>query len=262
MELQIKTETGNPYRLALASAKIMDLKKSESTKELIDLLSKTYYEAGQVVPGYDTREQGKNLQILSDNLHIEVKQYFSFLKMDEIKLAFANGVRKEYGEFFGLNIATFHSWLKAYQFDTKRKEALQKLKEEQALPVAPLLSVTEAEYEWKQAMQRQFENYKATGVLKIEFPGYQFKEFEKRGLINLSATDKQFIWEQAKERISELKKLRRLNPKDIKEREKCTKALNEISTGQLSDETKVEVKSQAQKISIELFYNSIEKLTL
>lgn len=260
--MELATINQNPYKLALVSPKILEMKKGEATKELIDLLSKTYYEAGQVAPGFNVQEQGKNLQQLGNSLYDEVKLSFSFLRMDELRLAFRNGVRKEYGDFFGLNISTFHAWIKAYQFDNKRREALQKLKEESHKPVAPLLTPEEAEQEWKAAMLRQFEEFKKTGVLNCPFPAHQFKEFKQRGLIRLNSTEYEMVFEQAKDAVAELHKVKRLSPKSIKERDRSTKRINEIESGKMTEETESEVKNHARTLAIENYYRGIERLEI
>jgi len=260
MELAIKTD--NPYKLALTSSKIIEMKKGESVKEMLDLLSKTYFEAGQVVPGYNVTEQGKFLQLLANSLHEEVKTCFPFLRSEELKLAFKNGVRKDYGEVFGLNISTFNLWIKGFLADQRRKEAKMKIEEENKKPVQPICTPDEAEYGWRLCMQEQFEEFKKTGVLKCEFPSFQFNEFKKRGLINLSKTDYEFILEQAKEQLIELHRLKRLNPKSVQDRNKSTTKINEVMSGQMTGETEAEVKNIARRIAIENYYNAIEKLEL
>jgi len=260
--MELATIKDNPYKLALRSELYKDTKKGEATKFLIDLISKCYYDCGQVMPGYDTNAQKNALQILTGATHEEIIRYFPFIRIQEVKIAFENGCRKDYGDFFGINVATFNLWIKGYLADQRRKDAKLKIEEENKQPVKPLLSVTEAEYEWKQAMIKQFEDFKATGVLKCELPNYQFTEFEKRGLITLNKTEKEFIWEQAKDKVIELHKLKRLNPKSIKERDISTKRINEIMCNQMSVETKAEVQNTARRTGIENYYLTITKLEL
>jgi hypothetical protein len=55
----------------------------------------------------------------------EIKRYFINLKIDELDLCFQNGVRKVYGEYFGLNIVTFHQWIKSFMAEEKRLQAIK-----------------------------------------------------------------------------------------------------------------------------------------
>jgi len=254
-ELVIKKDE-NPYKLALLSDRVSDMPKGKALAEIYDTFSNMYLDSGQAIPEKEYQ------RLLADRWYKEILTDFKFLRVEEMKLAFKNGLRGEYGEYFGLNIKSFNQWIKGFIAEEKRHEALQRLKEENAPPLKPLVSPTEAEYLWKQAMIKQFEDFKATGVLKCEFPNYQFTEFEKRGLIKLNKTEKEFIWEQAKEKVIELHKLKRLNPKSIKERDISTKRINEIMCDQMSVETKSEVQNTARRTGIELYYRTVEKFEL
>lgn len=252
----LATITGNPYRLALISKKIVDMPKVEVMKEFLNIFSKMYFDSGQQIP------ENEYQKLLCNSWHQEVSTDFKFLRIDEMRLAFHNGIRKQYGEFFGLNIATFHIWVKGYLAEEKRKYELAKLKEENDAPPKPIMSESEAEYLWRQTIKKQFAHFKETGHLVIEFPSHVFERFEKLGLIKLTDEEKKPIYEQAKVKLCELKRLIRLNPKNRIEMNNATAFLNRVSTNQLTISDKQEIKSEARRIAIENFYNSITALNI
>lgn len=108
----------NHYLTALNSKLIVDMQQNELKDRVIKTLAKTYIDCGKVI-------ESKELMSLSNGVINEIKRYFINLKIDELDLCFQNGVRKQYGEYFGLNIVTFHQWIKSYMAEEKRAEALK-----------------------------------------------------------------------------------------------------------------------------------------
>jgi len=252
----LATITENPYRLALISKKIVEMSKGDAMKEFYDIFGKMYFDSGQQIP------ENEYQKLLCNSWHQEVSNDFKFLRIDEMKLAFHNGIRKQYGEFYGLNIATFHSWIKAYIAEDRRKDALAKIKELNEAPPKPIMTATEAEYAWKETIKKQFAQFKETGQLLIEFPSYAFEWFESHGLITLSNEEKKAIFEQAKLRVSEKKRLVRLNPKNRSELNSATSFLNRLATNQLTSEEQREIKSEARFMALKSYFESIEKLVI
>ena len=108
----------NHYLTALNSKLIVDMQQQELKDRVIKVLAKTYIDCGKVI-------ESKELISLSNGVINEIKRYFINLKIDELDLCFQNGVRKVYGEYFGLNIVTFHQWIKSFMAEEKRLEAIK-----------------------------------------------------------------------------------------------------------------------------------------
>ena len=125
----------NHYLKALNTKLIVDMNQKEVQSDIIKILSKTYLDSGKII---DTKE----LLSLSGGVLNEVKRYFPNLKVGELDLCFQNGVRGQYGDVFGLNIVTFHKWIKAYLNEEKRAEAL---KIRNTLQTEPKKEYTEAD---------------------------------------------------------------------------------------------------------------------
>jgi hypothetical protein len=262
MELAKITETQNPYVLTLQSKRVTALKKQEAVTEYIDMLTKVYFEAGHAMPGKTKEEQVKQLQILSIAFHEEVQTYFKFMRVEEIRQALKNGVRKQYGDFHGINIASLHNWIKGYISDDNRKQALLKLKQENEKEPEPLVSKEQAEQLWREAILKQFRKFKETGHFICEFPTFQYQQFEKRGLINLTKERKKELYEQAKAEILEGFRIRRLNPKNKLELNSLSDSIQRITEGKHSETDEKNILNQARRLALKDLYQNIESLNL
>lgn len=252
----------NPIVSALQSQKIIELKKQDAMKIFIDLLSKTYFDAGQVVNGYNVQEQGKYLQAMANALHEEIKDSFSFLKIDELKLAFKNGLRGEYGDYFGLNMKTYNQWIKGWQFDSKRQDALKRIKEANEVEPKPAMDKQQAELAWKKTITDQFEKYKQTGFIVITMPFMLFSELEKRGVIKISTAEKWQYIEKAKGEFKKrmLKKRQLLIGKNGFHA--ITELVSRLENNQVNSADQNAIKAVACELAILDLYNQTDKIIL
>ena len=261
MELAIKKEekTENPYVLAISSAKVSELSKPDMVKRLIDIISISFYEAGQTIKGPNEAAQAAELKTLAFSVYNDIKSNFKYLRADEVALAFRNGVRKDYGEYFGLNTATFYGWLKAYSASERRKDALQRQKSESEY-VKPIMTKDEAEYAWKQSIEARFKAFKETGVLNIEFPGFVFDYFEETGRVTLTKSEKEEIFKEARQRVCEEAKLRRINPRSKNELSNLTALIKRFEEDCETKDDIKRVKVEAKRLAVKRYFESIDEL--
>ena len=59
----------------------------------------------------------------------DLKRYFPGLALEEVKEIIQDGVRKEYGEFYGLNAGTLYDWTCAYMRSPKREAYVRDIRE-------------------------------------------------------------------------------------------------------------------------------------
>ena len=126
----------------------------------------------------------------------------------------------------------------------------------------PLMSTSEAEYEWKETMRRQFAKFKETGFLNITLPAAQLKEFERMGLIKMSEEEKAKLLSEAKEIVIKYKRQQRLVPVDDTSRHELTACIHRIESGNMDGFDRSEINSQYSLTAIENFYKQIDKLIL
>ena len=75
--------------------------------DLVSILH--HYTYGKV-----TEEQEQDLTVQARDLKEEIKKHFPSISFEEVKIALNNTIRKVYGDFYGLNIVTYHNGIKSY----------------------------------------------------------------------------------------------------------------------------------------------------
>lgn len=163
MDLAVKHNNDSPIMLALKS----DVVSEHHTGEIVDIITTTFYTAGQ-------KTDENDVAALALSLYAEVRQYFPFLKIGELRIAMQAGVRNSYGEYFGLNIKTFHGWIRAYQVSDVRKAKLNELKSDKK-PVK--INKEQIRYEYWCTVYEQVKKFKETGKIEILNPLLMFREF-------------------------------------------------------------------------------------
>lgn len=252
MENKLATTTTNPYLVAVTSERILDMRKEDALDMIHSLIVKAFHDTGTMF-----KQDEKTLIITTFD---EIKTYFPYLKSGELRMAFASGVRKEYGEYFGINLVTFNQWIKGWMKDEKRMNAKKELLKE--VEYKPVMTMDEAEYAWKETITRQFKEFKRTGHLICEFPNHLFKHLEQIGLISISNAQKLVIRDQAIHSIIEGKKISRLNPKSKIHLSQLSDQIKRMEEDKMSKEDMSEVKQMARLISIKNYYSTIEELKL
>ena len=147
--MNLVVKTNDVMLQALTSTKILEMPKETVVNQIYDMLTKAYYDSGIQSPA------PKDLVLLSKAIHDEIKAYFSFLRIDELRICLANGIRGEYGEFYGINIKSIHSWIRAYQISEKRRFKLNELKSEQPIEV----DKAKIEKEYWTSIRSKFEKF-------------------------------------------------------------------------------------------------------
>lgn len=54
----------------------------------------------------------------------DIEHYYKRITVEELKIAFNNGVREYYGKYYGLSVKTFNDWIKAYLESEERKKRI------------------------------------------------------------------------------------------------------------------------------------------
>lgn len=119
---QLSVITQDRYKLMQTPAEqkmllLMDSAKAIHTDltsygDLVSILH--HYTYGKV-----TEEQEQDLTVQARDLKEEIKKHFPAISFEEVKIALNNTIRKAYGDFYGLNIVTYHNGIKSYLNDVK-----------------------------------------------------------------------------------------------------------------------------------------------
>lgn len=129
-----------PAAEAVATARISSI--PEIYNPLVVLIGYLHLLRGQKP---DTDE----LVFQASELERELKDNYSYLTLEEVRIALENGVKKRYGDYYGLNVVTYIDWLDAYKKSDQRRKALEDFRIKSlppAPPVDPVLKAKESLY--------------------------------------------------------------------------------------------------------------------
>jgi hypothetical protein len=168
-------------------------------KGLIDIINKAYYESGQSPKGNNDKEQAESISMFAITLLADIKEYFPTLTLAEIDAAVNRGIRKEYGEYFGINIVSIHQFIRGYKHSDERESSLQKQKihetAQREKDIEPPFEIDMNQYMNEECI-KALELYRSKGIL-VDFGNCKYYHLENKGLINYSIAEKKEIYDQA-----------------------------------------------------------------
>lgn len=175
---------------AALNDKINEMPPMKVVDELISILVSIYTIAGQ-------KSDPTTLALYADEFYQKLRLSFSFITMQEVATALKKGVYDEYGEYYGLNVKTFVSFIRAYLHSEERKAA-KKIFEEKLL-VVPMKEETP---EQKEQVKRAFVNelyrdFLDNHLITDFIPSYLFLFLEEKKLIVLNNSQKTAVKERA-----------------------------------------------------------------
>lgn len=177
---------------ALNEPKIKDIAIEELIKNMFVLIGKTHLNCGFEV---DKNQVGLTI----DELCSDLKKYNSTLTFSEIQIAFNNGYKKKYGEFYGLNNATYFGWVNAYTWSESRLKAKKTIENGKKIEEVKL---TEQEKEEivKNGVLKMFEDFKK-GLDIFDSGNVVYDYLDKKGHITFTKERKLEIYKSVEERI-------------------------------------------------------------
>lgn len=96
----------------------------EAEENLINAIKRAlltcYFELNQAVPSTI------DLSVLVNKILDSIQEKYTSLRADEIAEAFSNGIRKQYGEYYGLCLISFEQFIGGYLTDPRRVEQAKK----------------------------------------------------------------------------------------------------------------------------------------
>lgn len=118
---------------ALLSKKIIDCNEHELSKIIIPAVSEAFFYTGK----RDSKTLSLELEFIYDNLPGELKKFLPALRINEISIAIKRGILKEFGEYFGLNVAELVRFCKAHYDSEIRQNTVKLIIKPQDLPTLP-----------------------------------------------------------------------------------------------------------------------------
>ena len=155
--------------------RIADLPREALIDRLSGILSGTYILVGFQIPAIS------DITLLTAKLATDLLESYASLSVEEVELCFELGARGQYGDFAGLNLRTFHRWLRIY----KTSEARYRLVTRRETTRAALHATTPGH---KRAcedrlLQKAFATYRERRDFDRLLPVHLYGLLQERGLI-------------------------------------------------------------------------------
>lgn len=179
---------------ALSSEQICRLPPLEVEKVLMTAVQKAFKDKGQQI----TPDQSDHIV---DTLTSSVMKACPYIRIAEIPIAIENGILGEYGEYFGLNVVTFVSFVKSHFNSLSRANLVKQNRKdpvEEKIPTDEELAKMD-----KDILIRAFDTYKRLGYYE-DHGNYIYRvAVKKLGLFELSEDRKKEYLEKGKKRAIE-----------------------------------------------------------
>lgn len=132
---------------------------------------------------------------------------FDFLTLQEVKMAFTMGVRGNLGDgkYFGLNPATFYSFLKLYCTDIRPPAALalKSLTKPEDKKLTPE-EVNQQAAIWLQTVYKSWDYFVESNDFDfVDLGDLLYRRMRKQGLLKVTLSECRYIWKTTEESIAE-----------------------------------------------------------
>jgi hypothetical protein len=233
-------------------------KYDNSYNYLVGVFAKTIVESGI---GMEEGEQEVFISLCID----EVINDFSYLTIEDVRIAVKKGVRLDYGKFYGLNITTLNFWLKEYVNSTK-KDAMKLLP--QIKPKEEFKGLNDEQQKiiykrWLESWIDLFEKYHEGENIVISDAGNVFYKYCIKNKITppLTVSEMLTLENKAKRLIIANGKENARSSHQIKEFNAIVEAINK---NKLNDEIELKIVNEAKRLAIFTFFDKLiaEKLEL
>lgn len=225
---------------------------------LVGVFGKTIVESGI---GMEETEQEIFISLSID----EVINDFSYMTLEDIRIATKKGVRLDYGKFYGLNITTLNFWFKEYLNNTK-KDAMKLLP--QLKPKEEYKGLNDEQQKiiykrWLDSWIDLFEKYHEGENIIISDAGNVFYKYCIKNKITppLTVSEMLTLENKAKRLIIANGKENARSSHQIKEFNAIVEAINK---NKLNDDIELKIVTEAKRLAIFTFFDKLiaEKLEL
>jgi len=246
MELQVIEQ--NKLVVAMQSPMVRNADDKTITDTLGKAVVRAFQDAGQRIEEADQT-------YLKSALLAESKRYPN-MRIEEIPIAIDRGIRKEYGEYFGINVVSISGFFRGYLASQERAEAAKELNK---LALPEPTKPTEAEIKAMEIdmIVKAYEKFKSEGYY-ADFGNHVYRKLDERGLISFTPERKREFMEQAKKSVQD-----KNNPATALNREERAKRLsvierlaNAIKTGDTL------VVREAKQIALMAYFGELKEMDI
>ena len=233
-----------PVEQAIQCRKIKSYETGQMIEPLTACITRVFMLCGQTCGKHD-------LQLAASELARSIKERFPEVSLQEIAIALDRGVKKDYGEYYGLNIVTMLDWIRAYAKSPQRAKYIAEQEKKQTEPV---LTQEEIDSKNRETAIAIFDNYKATGKFKsaIIFCAVAYDYLRSVQVITLTPKTTADAKELAKKQISRLEQDRYSG---IHHTNELDYIITQAIKDRLSDKRQMEIATKA--FGLKLYFDGL-----
>ena len=225
--------------------KIKDVSMEALTAFMMSIIGKTFLSLGQ-------KPDKETAQLTIGELCTDLVKYNGTLSCEEITIAFKNGYRGQYGEYFGLNNKTYFQWVNAYTWGESRTRAKKMMSDAQnKLNHKPEPTEAEKKAIIKQGAINCFEAYRTKGVL-FDAGNVTYNFLKAQKLLEYPATVKEEIMAKAKEIMLNQETGKLTDPTYFGQHQSIKAAIEQIRQG-----VSVPLVSECKRLTVKRYFDNL-----
>lgn len=229
----------------LLAKRVTELTQAEAEKAILELMNRGYAELGQAPQGTGPEERQRYMSAMAKLIITDLEFYFPCVTIAEVAMAIKNGIRHQYGEYYGFNVISIHGFVDNYLASEEREAALVRQARYRQLQEVPEVPTAEMQHQILESGLKQcLETYRKTGRI-IDFGNVNYQMLVDRGLIKLTCEEKQEIYAMADWELRREKETQELS---------LSKQLQQIRN---PTDNKQEIKARAKEISLRKYFDSL-----
>lgn len=209
----------------------------------------------QFPAGESKDDQRQTIDMQMKFLLDDIKSLHHGVDLVMVRTAFRNGLRKVYGEFYGLNNKTYAEWINA----AVKAEREAKQRDQKALPAAQtekVLSKEEKEKIFQEALKFCEDTFTSTGKV-IDTGGAIFDQLWRRGIVKLNSEQVTEYKNRASQIMYASLESDRMKAVTNIDRSKIQQI--DIQMSQIMDENSSLVSIEAKRLALTDYFKSLTK---
>ena len=179
-------------RQNLEGERIVKIKNDLLKSSLARIVPTLFIIAGQ-------QPDRQNVRIIWQELASDLQKRYKLLTLSEVEYVLLNGVKGEYGEYFGVNIVSINKWLRAYYNSDERHAALAE-RNRPALPQRTEPTEEEREQAFLDRYKLLLDTYRRDGRC-VDYGNLVYGWLDKKGLVAFTNGQKNEFIDRARHEL-------------------------------------------------------------
>lgn len=165
--------------------------------KIMELVNRAYAELGHVPPGSSMEERKKHILGTAQLIINDLNLYYPYVRILEVANAITQGIRREFGDYYGFNVIAVHGFVEKYLELEERRGALERQNRYlDSLQEPEELTPEQIEQIMADGLMNCRDTYLTTGrIIDWGHPNYQ--QLVDSGKLVLTEEDKKEIYELA-----------------------------------------------------------------